>query len=73
MYILSGPTKCENEDCPSTNFTPVKTIECVNYKDYQEIKMQVRSLWKNDSASQSRVDFIPLLKTMLKWSCVLGS
>ncbi|CAH0385263.1 unnamed protein product [Bemisia tabaci] len=40
MYILSGPTKCENEDCPSTNFTPVKTIECVNYKDYQEIKMQ---------------------------------
>lgn len=44
-YSLKTPTKCPNEmGCRGTNFTPMNTIDQGNYKDYQEIKIQVRNL-----------------------------
>lgn len=41
-YIISNPTSCSNpENCQGANICPVKTAGSFNYKDYQEIKIQV--------------------------------
>jgi len=41
-YNISNPTQCSNpENCQGTNIHPVKTAGSFNYKDYQEIKIQV--------------------------------
>jgi hypothetical protein len=41
-YTIFSPTHCCNpENCQGTNIHPVKTAGSFNYKDYQEIKIQV--------------------------------
>lgn len=41
-YIIFNPTSCSNpENCQGVNIRPVKTAGSFNYKDYQEIKIQV--------------------------------
>lgn len=42
FYIFATPTRCKNpeDECRSTNFAAVTTVEHKNYKDYQEIKIQ---------------------------------
>lgn len=41
-YIIFSPTHCSNpESCQGTNIHPVVTAGNFNYKDYQEIKIQV--------------------------------
>lgn len=41
-YTIKPPGKCLNSDCPGKNLAPIKMIDQLNYKDYQEIKIQVR-------------------------------
>lgn len=45
-YIIFNPTSCSNpENCPGANIRPVKTDGNFNYKDYQEIKIQVQYMY----------------------------
>lgn len=41
-YCFSPTTHCPNpEKCIGTNFNPVEKVDHKNYKDFQEIKLQV--------------------------------
>ncbi|XP_066994088.2 uncharacterized protein [Anabrus simplex] len=41
FYIITPPRLCKNpEGCRGTNIAPLKTIDNLNYRDYQEIKIQ---------------------------------
>ena len=45
-YIIFNPTSCSNpENCQGANIRPVKTAANFNYKDYQEIKIQVQYMY----------------------------
>lgn len=46
QYIIFNPTSCSNpENCQGANIRPVKTAGSFNYKDYQEIKIQVQYVY----------------------------
>jgi len=46
-YRIVAPKKCTHPDgCNNSNFEVVQPLDGLNYKDLQEIKLQVNALFK---------------------------